>query len=138
MTDDDRGQGAARAALDYIIEMISCLDLAQHGEDATWEGEPIDEDGMREIIEQDALSVEVRNTDWRTPGDEADKPDEYRILLAWGGPAVQITGDLSEYGEPETAIIQYQDWFTGWATLDTTDDEDEVMLRYAQYFYSGV
>jgi hypothetical protein len=29
-----------------------------------------------------------------------------------GGPAVRITGDLADYGEPETASIEYQDWFT--------------------------
>jgi hypothetical protein len=39
---------------------------------------------------------------------------EYRILLCTGGPAVQITGNLSSYNEPAAATLQHQDWFLPW------------------------
>jgi hypothetical protein len=62
---------------------------------------------------------------------------EYRLLLCWGGPAVQIVGDLNEYNEPESANIQYQDWFTGWSNLNISQEEENILLDYARVFYFG-
>ncbi len=97
-----------------------------------------DRDEARERIEEGALSVEVRGG-WHTPGDEdGDEAHEYRILLCTGGPAVQITGEIGQHGEPESARIQYQDWFRPWT--DWTDgpaDEDDILLAYASVFYWG-
>lgn len=96
-----------------------------------------------QTIHEDALSVEVR-TDWHTPGshtaEDACTPTEYRILLCTGGPAVQITGDLSGHCEPETATIQYQDWFTPWTEWrgeDVPEDAEEILLEYARCFWFG-
>ncbi len=58
----------------------------------------------------------------------------YIILLAWGGPAIRIYGELDENNEPITAELQYQNWFTKWETLPCNE---KVLLRYAQYFYFG-
>lgn len=101
-------------------------------------------DAARERIQEDALSVEVR-TDWYDPtrGCSADtKPAAYRILLCTGGPAVQIVGELSEYGEPETARMQVQDWFQPWTDFRpqvAKDDYDAepTLLAYARCFYFG-
>lgn len=99
--------------------------------------EYLDEDDARQRIEDDALSVEVRS-DWHTPGSDAGKPSQYRILLCTGGPACQIIGDLSEHGEPESATIQYQDWGTPWTDWrDGPEDQDEILLTYARVFYWG-
>lgn len=111
-------------SLASIVEMVAAL-----------EDEDGDQDEARETIEQDALSVEVR-TGWHVPG-QASKPDEYRILLTTGGPAVQIVGDLSEYGEPDTARLEVQDWFTQWETFATSSDDDDALMAYAQCFYFG-
>ena len=100
-------------------------------------GEEIDGQDPAERIQEDPLSVEVRS-DWHSPGDENDKPTEYTILLCTGGPAVRIIGELDEHGQPETATIEYQDWFTPWERYsDTSDEEDEALLTYAQQFYYG-
>ena len=72
-----------------------------------------------DAVQEDALSVEVR-TDWHPPGipqHDGNKPTEYRILLCTGGPACQIVGTLSPHSEPETAIMQVQDWFTQWTEI---------------------
>lgn len=111
--------------------------------------EPSDTQGdARQAIEEDALSVEVRSG-WNDPGlwsytDARDKPkpEEYRILLCTGGPAVQIIGELSEYGEPETARMQVQDWFAPWTDfrpLVAPDnyDSEPILLTYARCFYFG-
>jgi hypothetical protein len=97
-----------------------------------------DEDEARREIEEDALSVEVRSG-WYTPGGDSD-PEEFRILLCTGGPAVQIRGELNEYKEPTRAYMQCQDWFTPWTDVFGDGDkmiDSDVLLEYAQTFYFG-
>ena len=93
-----------------------------------------DEDKARECIQEDALEVSVRAKGWRRPG-EAVEADEYRILITWGGPACQVTGQLDGHMEPENAKIQFQDWGTPWITMPTTDEQDQALLTYARQFY---
>lgn len=106
------------------------------GQDATEEqkGEYHDEEKAREQIEESPLSVEVRS-DWHTPGGDST-PGEYNILLCTGGPAVRIVGQLSEHGEPESARLEYQDWFTPWEEY-RLDAEEETVVEYARCFYFG-
>ena len=84
-------------------------------------------DGPLERIHEGVLSVEVRSP-WINPADyhnSANKPAEYCILLTTGGPALRLVGELGEYGEPTTALLEYQDWFTPWTLLTgLTADED--------------
>jgi len=128
--EDTRAKDQARAQLDSIMEMVKALDGG--GE---IDGEEIDEETARERIQEDPLSVEVRS-DWHEPSSKDDKPTEYKILLCTGGPAVRIIGTLDEYGQPETAQIEYQDWFTPWVSYaDTSSEEDDALLTYARQFY---
>lgn len=112
------------AALASIVDMVARLE------------DPETEEEAREEIENDALSVEVR-TSWHVPGGDAGKPDEYRILITTGGPAVQIVGDLNEYGEPDNARLQVQDWFQPWTEFPTSSEEDDALEAYARCFYFG-
>jgi len=158
-TTDTRAKDQAKAQLESIVEMVKRLEHCQgcDGEDceltdreiyaglslyyrdgdaATEEerGEYHNEDGARQSISEDPLSIQVRS-DWHTPGEE-EAPAEYEILLCTGGPACRIVGQLGQHQEPETAVIEYQDWFTPWETyLNTTGDEDAALLTYAQQFY---
>ena len=135
--DDTRAKEQAKVQLESVVEMLTAYDKAEKEGQAEYNGEDMNADDMREAIEQDALSVEVR-TDWRTPGGEDDKPTEYKITLCTGGPAVRIVGDLSEHGEPEGAVLQYQDWGTPWTDYrETSGEEDAALLRYAGFFYFG-
>lgn len=96
-----------------------------------------DRDQASESINEDPLSIEVRS-DWHTPGDGNNDPSEYKILLCTGGPAVRIIGDLDEHGQPDSVRLEYQDWFTPWTDYtETTSEEDEALLTYAQHFYFG-
>ena len=45
------------------------------------------------------------------------EPEEFKILLSWGGPACQIIGKLDQYKQPLDIEIQYQDWGTPWEPL---------------------
>lgn len=122
----DNSLQQAKAQLESIKEMVKALD--------TEDGE-VRENAEQAILE-DALNVEVR-TDWHTPGEKDTKPTEYNILLSWGGPACRIIGDLSEYGEPETARIEHQDWGTHWTEYPIDSEEEETILEYARCFYFG-
>ena len=116
----------AQSQIKSIVEMVALL------------GKLGETDGACDAIRDCALSVEVRS-DWHTPCDNNTiNPVEYKILLCTGGPAVQITGVLSQYGDPETAIVQFQDWGTPWTDYrETTSEQDAAILTYAQQFYFG-
>jgi hypothetical protein len=101
-------------------------------------------DDARQAIEDDALSIEVRS-EWHQPGSIDDpnrRPAEYRILLCTGGPAVQITGGLDDYCQPQTARMQVQDWFTPWTDFrpqvsPENFDSEPILLAYARVFWFG-
>ena len=93
----------------------------------------------REIDEM-PLSVECREP-WHSPGEQA-KPSEFNILLTTGGPALRVWGELSEYGEPDGAQLQMQDWGVPWrevwpCEVAEMDEAREVLLWFAQRFYFG-
>ena len=101
--------------------------------------ESFDIDAAQQAIDETPLSVEV-NYGWHAPGGmypttgEFPTPEQYRILLCTGGPAVRITGELNGYGEPETARLEYQDWGTPWTVYT---DYDYELLEFARMFYFG-
>ena len=89
-----------------------------------------------EDTKPEPLSVLVRN-DWKVPGTANEKPIEYEILLATGGPAVRLIGSLDEHGEAETVTLQCQDWFTPWTGVACDDDTTEALGAYVATFYFG-
>ena len=126
-------KASGQASFDSIREMVDAY------QDATNAGQEDLFEAAERAIHEDALSVEVRSG-WYMPGDQnADtKPAEYRILLSTGGPAVQIVGELNEHGEPESAVMQVQDWFIPWTDFVPQHEEPgRVMLTYARCFYFG-
>jgi hypothetical protein len=132
---DDRARQQAAVQLASIEELVTCLRHAEECTNTACGADcPHDVDEAREAITDDVLNVEVR-TDWHGVGAiEACKPTDYKILLCWGGPAVQIVGSLDEYNQPDTARLQYQDWFTEWEDYPLTDEEAQTLLTYAQQF----
>ena len=123
MTDQERAKDQAKAQLNSIIEMVNDLNNAEDTEEA------------EQRIQEDPLSVQVRS-DWEDPSDNL-KATEFNILLCTGGPAVRIIGDLDSYQYPETARLQYQDWFTQWEDYPLDQDEENALITYAQQFYFG-
>jgi hypothetical protein len=140
----ERAKAQARAQLTAIKEMVTCLQQAEAGaqdmgtEDQgdleEWQKAKAFEEAREEILDS-ALSVHVR-TGWHSVGAvEACKPTHYKILLCWGGPAVQIVGTLDDYNQPDSARLQYQDWFTAWEDYPLTQAQEETLVQYAQQFY---
>ena len=111
-------------AYEAIREMVEAMNNAETDEQ---------QEQARETIENDPLSVEVRSS-WFSPGSEDyNTPAEYKILLSTGGPATRIIGQFSEYGEPETATLQVQDWSKPWTDY-TQDVAESILLDYARCF----
>jgi hypothetical protein len=151
-----KAQGQAQ--FDSIREMVEAIQLALADREEADESGGTDEaynkaqsavEDAERAIHDDALTVEVRGPwvpvdKYHPQSNDLDTPAEYRILLSTGGPAVQIVGELNEYGEPVTAVMQVQDWFTPWTDyvprIDGKPDRDatqDIMLAYARCFYFG-
>jgi hypothetical protein len=127
MKNENHALDQARAQFESINDMVDALMAAHEACDY----EQVEE--AQQAIYDDPLSVQVRS-DWANPGDDM-VPVEYCILLCTGGPAVRIVGDLNDWKEPESARMEYQDWFTPWEKYDGANQD--VMLQYAQQFYFG-
>jgi len=159
-TDKDRAEEQAKAQLEGIVLLMKRLEHIRDcdGEDCDLSGKEIieginlyykdgaiateeerqqyhDEDDLRQAIDEDPLSVQVRSG-WADSPEEFEA-EEYEILLCTGGPACRITGELDR-GQPHRARLEYQDWFTPWIEyLDMNEEERESLLNYVQQFYFG-
>ncbi len=129
--DKQRAEDQARAQFESIKEMVEALDEAEESDNEEAREE------ARETIQLDPLSVEVRSG-WHGLGEKDNGEEEFKILLCWGGPAVQIIGELDDYNEPCEAKLQYQDWFIGWTDyFPANEDAEEIILDYCRQFYFG-
>ena len=133
-TPDNHARDNATAWLATIRELVANLQAA-YDADAR-DGAQDAADAAQTAIHEAPLSVEVRSG-WYRPCDANPEPEEYRILLTWGGPAAQITGNLDGYGQPDTARLEYQDWGTPWTARPLTALEAADVLTFAQQFYFG-
>jgi hypothetical protein len=93
-----------------------------------------DREEAEQRIQEDALSLEFRSA-WCSSREElASSPEEFKLLLTTGGPAVRIIGTINNE-EPESATLQVQDWFLPWT--DYRDADENVLLEYCRCFYFG-
>lgn len=116
----------AKNWLEKIEEMVEALNSYQEGDEDTREE-------IEQRIQEAPLSVEVRSG-WANHPVDFDA-QEYRILLTFGGPALQIVGEIGQHGEPTTAELQYQDWGTPW--MDYRPSNQDALLTFARQFYFG-
>lgn len=79
------------------------------------------------------LSVLVRS-DWHAPGSEF-QPAQFELLLATGGPAVRIIGELDHRREPYRPQLQYQDWGIPWT--DHPESKVDFLEWFAGLFWYG-
>lgn len=130
------------AALDCDYDRLDELKDAESLDDAEKEelGELLDAaDNCKnrvealQVIQDDALSVEVRSG-WAPVGD-CLQAEEFMILIATGGPAVRIRGELDEHRQPTRAWLEVQDWGTPWTQYFGASQD--TLLAYAGCFYFG-
>lgn len=128
--DTKRAAEQAQAQFNSIKEMVEALKIANESDNED------EREQARQTIEEDPLSVEVRS-EWHSPwARDSGGISEFKILLCWGGPAVQIIGELDDYNQPCEAKLQFQDWGIGWTDYFPEDeDAEELLLEYCQQFY---
>lgn len=131
---DEAARDYANQVLGGVCDEARAYQDADEEGEALYDGDVLDAEEIRERIQERAFSVEVRG-EWHTPGTGDATPAEYRILLGTGGPASRIIGTLTQYGEPETAQVQGQDWGTPWMDANQDSDADELVLIFAGMFY---
>jgi len=122
-TELSHSESQAKAQFESIKEMVLALQDNENDKEM---------EKAQQIISEDPLSVQVRSG-WASPGELT--AEEYEILLCWGGPACRIIGELDEYDQPCTAVLQHQDWGTSWTYYPC---EEETLLEYARQFYFSV
>ena len=91
-----------------MIRAIECdfdrLEELRDGLAFEWSDELADQDEARDAIHATPLSVEVRSG-WRSVGEDAGEPEEFRIVLCTGGPHIELTGDIGG-----TVRVVFRDW----------------------------
>lgn len=119
--------GQAKAWLATIREKVATLENTT----GDWHTE------ARCDIQDQALSVMVRDG-WREPTKPAEEcPAEFEILLSTGGPACRLTGDLGECGEIEDVHLEWQDWGTPWTEYGEAREHRDALRTFAAQFYLG-
>ena len=95
------------------------------------------QDELRESVSNSALSVEFRSGWYSSPESITDlRPEEFKILLSWGGPALRVIGEIEE-NYAVNPKLQYQDWGTAWTDLKITEDQQESLNWFCNCFYFG-
>jgi hypothetical protein len=124
--EEDQGRYLSREAKAYLKG--SGYDGTNHAAVAE-----LIEEHMREA----PLSVEIREG-WKGPGDGASlEPEQFRILLTTGGPALRIKGELNHH-EPSRCWLEAQDWGTPWIRVFTQHEYEHNALRwFVSLFWFG-
>lgn len=114
--------------LALIIEMVEAVDDNKTDNQR--------EEGQT-AIQESILSLEIRGG-WYAPGEKPeDTPEEFKILLSTGGPALRLVGTLGKYSEPESVTMEHQDWGTPWIEHRLNAAEEEKVLTFCRRFYFG-
>lgn len=116
-------QEVGASAHKVISEMVAPLLDADENEDT--------QEYARECVLEDVLSLEVLA---KGASMQSLAPFGYELLLATGGPAVRIVGDLDDNCEPETARLEVQDWGEPWTEVAR---DTEALMAYVRCFYFG-
>jgi len=56
-------------------------------------------------------------------------------LISYGGPSYRLQIELDEDNEIEEIRPQYQDWFTTWVTVETTEEQDKILEQFVEVSY---
>lgn len=140
-TERDPYEGARENAKGALEEILGSYRAYMAGDGPGLSGDD-NREAIEERMREGVLSVQVRSG-WREPGDADHCGNvEYEILLATGGPALRVYGELNGYGEPEGAELQMQDWGVPWrevwpCEVEEMDEAREALRWFAGLFWYG-
>tara|TARA_R100001129_G_scaffold58335_1_gene40112 strand:+ start:121 stop:540 length:420 start_codon:yes stop_codon:yes gene_type:complete len=129
---------ALNNAINHMQDMVENYEIGSYIQESNVTTQDQEEklEEIRESILNSALSVEFRSG-WCSSLDEELVPEEFKILLSWGGPALRIIGDLDQYKQPENIKMQFQDWGTLWTDFEITEDQTKALNWFCNCFYFG-
>jgi len=56
-------------------------------------------------------------------------------LISYGGPSYRLQIELNEDNEIVAIRPQFQDWFTTWVTMETTEEQDKILAQFVEVSY---
>ena len=56
-------------------------------------------------------------------------------LISWGSPAYRLQITFNEDNELVSIKPQYQDWFTQWVTMQTTEEQNQILNDFVSHLY---
>ena len=63
------------------------------------------------------------------------KTTTINYLISYGGPSYRLQIELNEDNEIQVIRPQYQDWFTTWVTMKTTEEQDTILKQFVEVSY---
>jgi hypothetical protein len=117
-------------------QAINCLKEIKRIVDMIDSKDPgITESGVDTALQ---MPIEIAyRSGWKSfPTSEHLQAEEFRIMLVWGGPAVQITGSLDDRLEviPQTIRMMHQDWGKPWLPLVLRPEGEKALATFCGCF----
>ena len=88
---------------------------------------------MKDILnikDEDQRQEEIFNY-----GLSISKETVINYLISWGGPAYRLQITFYENNVLKSIKPQYQDWFTQWVTMETTEEQDKILEEFVSNLY---
>lgn len=63
------------------------------------------------------------------------KTTTINYLISYGGPSYRLQIELDEDNDILAIRPQYQDWFTTWVTVETTQEQDKILEQFVEVSY---
>ena len=90
-------------------------------------------DSIKEIIS--IKDDEERREEIFNYGLSISKETVINYLISWGGPTYRLQITFNEDNELVSIKPQYQDWFTQWVTMETTEEQNQILEDFISYLY---
>ena len=63
------------------------------------------------------------------------KTTTINYLISYGGPSYRLQIEVDEDNEIVAIRPQFQDWFTTWVTMETTEEQDKILKQFVEVSY---
>lgn len=90
-------------------------------------------DSIKDIL--NIKDEEERQEEIFNYGLSISKQTVINYLISTGGPAYRLQITFNEDKELVSIKPQYQDWFTQWVTMETTENQDKILSEFVSNLY---
>jgi len=63
------------------------------------------------------------------------KTTTINYLISYGGPSYRIQIEVGQDSEILAIRPQYQDWYTKWVTMETTEEQNKILQQFVEVSY---